>query len=82
MTIVKYSHEGKVHSLWRNNELKMRLIHHNSTCYIPLLSINENDNDCIDFLQIYSDDLIDNLCLLHDGVYIQDDSEEATKTDK
>ena len=60
----------------------MRLIHHNSTCYIPLLPINESDIDFINFLQIYSKDLIVNVCLLQNRVHIQDDSEEATKTDK
>ena len=67
--------------MW-DNDSKMRLIHHNSTCYIPLLPINESDIDFINFLQIYSKDLIVNVCLLQNRVHIQDDSEEATKTDK
>ena len=67
--------------MW-DNDSKTRLIHHNPTCCIPLLSINEGDTDFNNFLRTHSDDLIDNVCLLQDGVHTQDDSEGDTKANK
>ena len=66
----------------RNNDSKRKLIHHDPTSCIQLLPINESDNDFTYFLRTHSDDLIDNVCLLQDGVHIQNDSEEAIKSNK
>ena len=65
--------------MW-DNDSSTRLVLHSPECSIPLMPVNEDNYTA--FIKRHSDKMLDNICLLHDGVCKSEELAGAIEADK